>query len=49
MMLKIIMRKYSLSILMKTDVKQIKIIVKHNIIYPAVTEFFLRNVHILVA
>lgn len=48
MMLKIIMRKYSLSILMKTDVKQI-IIVKHNIIYPAVTEFFLRNVHILVA
>ena len=48
MMLEIIMRKYSLSILMKTDVKQI-IIVKHNIIYPAVTEFFLRNVHILVA
>ena len=46
MMLMIIMRKYSLSILMKTDVIQI---IKHTIIYPAVTEFFLRNVHILVA
>ena len=37
MMLIIIMRKYILSVLMKTDVKQI---VKHTIIYPAVTEFF---------
>ena len=46
MMLIIIMRKYSLSVLMKADVKQT---VKHTIIYPAVTEFFLRNVHILVA
>ena len=47
MMLIIIMRKYILSVLMKTDVKLQ--IVKHTIIYPAVTEFFLRNVHILVA
>ena len=32
------MRKYILSVLMKTDVKLQ--IVKHTIIYPAVTEFF---------
>ena len=38
MMLIIIMRKYILSVLMKTDVKLQ--IVKHTIIYPAVTEFF---------
>lgn len=46
MMLIIIIRKCSLSVLMKTDVKQI---VKHTIIYPAVTKCFLRNVYILVA
>jgi len=45
-MLIIIIKKCGLSVLMKTDVKQI---VKHTIIYRAVTEWFLRNVHSLVA
>ena len=48
MMLIIIIRKYSLSVLMKTDVKQI---VKHTTIYLSSCDrvFFLRNVDILVA